>query len=258
MHIDNLVNESYEYLLEFQQEMHELDMKMIKCEHHCIVNENYNLLEEAEDEYDNSFIDKIKKLWDKIVTFVQEFIIKIRKILMKLIERFKKLKNRLKNIVFKEAVEETKNIKEIRISHVAYGLIKDRIELPIEDWMNELKDGLANNSNRNAEYFKKSNEIILRSIKSLNRSAYDGYMTIDINKELVLNAEIMLNNYCPKWIKSLENANMYFKKESRKSFFKRNDYHCAIYCQKIVNTSIIEIQKFMSACIRICYAAEKM
>jgi len=60
----------YEAIMEASNEYHALCMKMVKCEHHAIVSENYQLLEDAEE----GFFDKVKRiakvLYQKFISFL--------------------------------------------------------------------------------------------------------------------------------------------------------------------------------------------
>jgi len=85
---DTLMSESYENLIEYQNEMHELDMKMIKCEHTCIVNEDSDMMMLAEEEYKNSVISAVKAVWNKIVLAIQKFIQSLRSVILKARQKF--------------------------------------------------------------------------------------------------------------------------------------------------------------------------
>jgi hypothetical protein len=89
LNLDTLVNESYEYLIEYQDTIHELNMKMIKCEHTAIVNENSDMMMLAEEEYKFKVSSAAKAIWNKIVILIQNCIIEITKVIQFCRQKFK-------------------------------------------------------------------------------------------------------------------------------------------------------------------------
>jgi len=60
----------YEAILEANEAYHDLCMKMVKCEHTAIVNENTSMLAEAEGDFKAKAMDIGKKLLDKFFAFL--------------------------------------------------------------------------------------------------------------------------------------------------------------------------------------------
>jgi len=80
----------YEAVLEANDAFHDISMKMIKCEHYCIVNEDANMLAEAEEQAKKSFKEVIanllKKIKDALVNFknfMMEQLTKLGKLIAK-------------------------------------------------------------------------------------------------------------------------------------------------------------------------------
>jgi len=88
MILDNLVNKSYENLLEAQNCIHELEMKMIKCEHYCLVNEDSNLLLEAENDFKEKVKSTIKNMVSKFLEFIEEVRIKWTSFMSNIAKKF--------------------------------------------------------------------------------------------------------------------------------------------------------------------------
>jgi len=71
-----------EAILEANEVYHDICMKMIKCEHYCIINENSKMLAEAEEEAKRSFKESamalLKKIKEAIINFGKWLVEKLR------------------------------------------------------------------------------------------------------------------------------------------------------------------------------------
>lgn len=63
----------YEAILEANEEYHNICMKMVKCEHHCIVNEDTVMLREAEEAANKSLEKSKENLLQTILRKIREF-----------------------------------------------------------------------------------------------------------------------------------------------------------------------------------------
>jgi len=86
----------YEAVLEANEAFHDISMKMIKCEHYCIVNEDANMLSEAEEQAKKSFKEVIANLLRK----VKEALVNFKNFMMEQLAKLGKLIAR----AFKSAV----------------------------------------------------------------------------------------------------------------------------------------------------------
>jgi len=74
----------YEAVLEANEQYHDICMKMIKCEHHCIVTEDAKMLSEAEEEAKRSFkeviVNLLKKIKEALVNFKNFMVAQLAKL----------------------------------------------------------------------------------------------------------------------------------------------------------------------------------
>jgi len=277
MVLDNLMNESYEYLLEFQQEMHELDMKMIKCEHHCIVNEDSNMMMLAEEEYKNNVTAALKAIWNKIVVMVQNCIIAINKAINKFRMRFK-----VSNTLKQTAKEAARMINDPS-TYTTYGKVSSKdekekglggvVKLKKEIYMSMsiLKDpkGFTNKINstidelkklKNDNFDNKKAKEILDNMTEYYSDKLDGANIHEtrslVNAEHVVSAYTIISEYGPQWIKSLEIARNEAKTRLSDIAKDAKSTADATYFQRIINSCIFAIQKIITNCFKICYTVE--
>jgi len=257
MVLDNLVNESYEYLIECQNYMHELDMKMIKCEHHCIVNEDSNMMILAEEEYKNKLAEIIKAIWQKIIIFIHKIIIKIKKDYNKFKKMFSNIKEKIKNLfVRKEASYEyhkRNSPKTLEIGGSVLDIIKNKSREFNGKYLRKWIVGLqyAIDESDEASYQEQVKEILhdIRHFKDGDNET----VTAEVTPELANNAVNIIDDFSTNWVSQLEHAKAYFKKMESglpitNAFRKR-----AMYCQSIINQCIMIIQQILSVCFKICY-----
>jgi len=115
MYMNELINKSYENLLEAQDSIYELEMKMIKCEHVALINEDVVMLEEAENDFKSRIKEIIKKMVSKFLEFIEEVRVKWSKFMANIARRF------LDEIVYREmiaSVKEEEITAEIDISNI--------------------------------------------------------------------------------------------------------------------------------------------
>jgi len=266
LNLDNLVNESYEYLLETQNYIHELDMKMIKCEHHCIVNEDTDMMMLAEEEYSSKLAATVRAVWNKIVIKIQEFIISISNTINKFRTR-SKIKNNVAPSASKinEILRKSKKVHGDRNYLNGYSIeLNERALKDPEGFTSLLNktitklEGLLRDND--STMLKDAYEDIRTTIGLRNGSWTSG-STMRLDSEIVTNAyEIIYNEYYSKqWIDVLKKAKEMAKKQANMSNIAKNPESAAnaTWFQRLINLIILDMQKTISGCIKICYIVEK-
>ena len=275
--ITGLVTESYENLLEFQETIYELDMKMIKCEHSCIVNENTEMLILAEEEYKNNVSAAIKAIGNKIILMIQKAIIAINNAIAKFKKRFKfssSLQSDIKRVIEKlsEKNEYTKYT-SAEINRVNKNKIDDlnQLKKAIRLNINVLNnpsgfEGKLKEAIITLKGFKDSEEKFDMSkarevLEDLKKYGSDTEITkehIKIDGNLVINAYNMIETYGPEWIRILNDTKREADTKFRQVFTDSKSTANATYFQRIVNSMIIAIQKIITGCFKICFAVNRL
>jgi len=283
MVLDNLVNESYEYLLEYQNTLYELDMKMIKCEHACIVNEDSNMMMLAEEEYKNKVQATLKAIWNKIVITIERFIIEIRKFINNIKTKFllkKDIKEKLQKITKLYNTDGTSFDVETKFKNKKYedGYSDGHQDvsklntgkLRLTEWD---IDVILNNNAYDTEIRKVfgeltsgDNEAAKKALEMFdsfkpNKTPDSGdaifYRTKGFSK-LIINAYETMQK-APEWIRLLEKCRNDAKQKAR--LIGSEDVKStadATYYQRTINKGIMHIQKIMNASFKILYTLEKI
>ena len=274
--LESLVTESYENLIEFQENIHELDIKMIKCEHTAIVNEDSEMMMLAEEEYKSKLQATIKAIWNKIVITIQNFIIFLNKMIAKFRNRFTVSKN-LKSSIEK-AVEVLKNPDNYQThggfilksgQKVDSGLItslprylymnKEILKNP-DEFTREVEKTITELKNlRNGNFDNQKAKEILENMKSFNLGESDNIKrknykpgVVNFDTKMIINAFTIITEHGPKWIKSLEIAKNEAKTKLSQTITDSEQTAEATYFQRIINRCILAIQSIITSCFRIC------
>jgi len=102
VNLEELVNESYEQMIVFEENVHNLFMDLAKSEHNAIVNEDTVLLKEAEEDFKTKLTNFLKTAWNEFVNFINKAIATISSLQVKIQSMFLK----------KEKVEKIKKFVE--------------------------------------------------------------------------------------------------------------------------------------------------
>jgi len=281
--LDTLVIDSYESLLEYQALIHDLDIKMIKCEHAAIMNEDSTMLALAEEEYNSKLKEILKTIWNKIIEKIEEFIILMRKLINKFRTAFllsKEFKTQLDNIVNHDG--EIKNLNDIIFKtnkaktyhHPIEGdavHIKslEKTNVAFQDSYEILSDPKAFDEKLRSSFDKvifinKFDEnmakVVLENFSKFRKDSGNIKHSM-LEKNDIINAYHVLVKFGPEWIKLFENARRKAKEQSRMVFSPNPDRHAALQAsifQRMINKGIMYIQSVMTACFKICYAIKRI
>jgi len=279
MDFNCLVNDSYENLLEYQNILHDLDMKMIKCEHVCLINEDTNTLLLAEEEYMSKLKATLKTIWNKIIEKLEEFIILMRKMINKFRNTFllsKEFKasfdsvinnqtsiNSLNDIVFKKNKTNNSDDEKIQFKSLeknnidyadAFKILRDpklfdyNLKMSFSRILdlNKFDEATARKTLENFSKFKNSSDDIRYST---------------LTKDEIVNAYSVLVKYGPEWIKLFEKVRNEAKKQSNVVFNANPDKNATLQAsifQRMINKGIMYIQSIMTACFKVCYAIKNV
>jgi len=279
MDFNYIVNDSYESLLEYQNILHNLDMKMIKCEHVCLINEDTDTLLLAEEEYMSKLKDTLKTIWNKIVEKLEEFIILMRKMINKFRNTFllsKEFKasfdsvinnqasiNSLNDIVFKR--NKTTSIEGEKIQFKS--LEKNNIDYA--DAFKILRDpklfdyNLKISFNRILDLNKFDEDTARKTLENFSKfkNSSDDVRYSTLTKDEIVSAYSVLVKYGPEWINLFEKVRNEAKKQSNVVFNANPDKNVALQAsifQRMINKGITYIQSIMTACFKVCYAIKNV
>jgi len=262
LNINDIVNDSYEFMLETQQYLQELDMKMIKCEHIAIVNEDSNMITLAESEYKLKISEVVRNIWNKILVLLGNVIIEFNNFIIKARTAFSQTK-----FITKQIEVQAKSYKEkFGDDHTGYDLLIDiwkgikknkkyrhTIENPrtLLDLLNDSKKEFTNFNSEEAN--KLLNRLKIFEDKNLNDQDlnYNFKFDFDFEKDKYFTGCYdIITEYGSKWIDVLKSMRTEANKKAKnKTEYDEKDRHEAITCQLIINNCITFLQKIISQSI---------
>ena len=86
--LEDLVNESYEQIITFEESVHNLFIEQVKNEHVAIVNEDVDMLNEAEETFKTKLVNFLKTAWNEFVNFINKAIATITSLQVKIHSAF--------------------------------------------------------------------------------------------------------------------------------------------------------------------------
>lgn len=223
----------YEAAIEANDQYHDLCMKMIKCEHVAIVNENQSMLAEA----DESFKVKLKKILDNLLKKFLAFIDKIKtewsKLWSAVLSKFVN-PTKLKNLQFNAAAITTK----ISIDKTTMVIVKKLYENAVNIGSNE--------------------ERFIEMANSLKNNKFDKTKVID-PPDVKFAYEFLKDR--PKMIEELEklktNAKNKYKEDLQSGGDKSAGRLLLAQYSSAVNKIIVRINSCTLDAVKICRAASK-
>jgi len=262
---DTLMSESYENLIEYQNEMHELDMKMIKCEHTCIVNEDSNMQMLAEEEYNSKLAATFRAIWNKIVIKIQEFIIFISKQINKFRIRFKIKNNNIPTAnMINDALKKSKKVDTKNHLNNNIEINSKIIEDP-ENFATLLKNTISKLEgllkNEDSTSLKQAYDDIKDNI-GLRNSKFTSGRVHKLDDKIITNAYKIIHDksYVDGWMKLLNEAKAIAKKQSSMMNVVKNSESTAnaTWFQRLINLIILDIQTAIKGCVKICYTVDSI
>jgi len=193
--LENLVNESYEQIIVFEESVHNLFMEQALKEHNAIVTENSTLLNEAEEEFKTKLINFLKTAWNEFVNFINKAIATISSLQVKIhsmflskdkrekIEKFVKHNNDLSNKTYFDGMLKKANIESRQLYRIVAwerlnsGIesIKRLTESSLIDRIDELNDVIDS-----LKDFRGVQPIVYRDTKgNLNREGSNATFILD-------------------------------------------------------------------------------